>query len=460
MLNLTKIFLDRPLVANLLTVLILIAGLMSLFSLKKSTYPEVNFDVYVITTVYPGASPEEVEVKVTNKIEDNILGIEGLDRVISFSSENYSSVIVWVDLNYKFPEKAKDEIYRAVDRVSDLPKEILRRPEIEEIGASNVPVIEMGITGDVSETELRKISKGLKENIKEINGVSTVSLIGYREKEVKIKADPQKLSGQWISLLDVISAIQMQNLNLPGGTYLENGLEKKIVTQSEIKNARHLKDVIIRSNDSGQRVRLSDVAIIEEGFEDHKVISRTEGKRSINLIVKSNSNGDVIKISQEINKIISNFKANQKSNIEIKVVRNFANYITSLLDIVTNNAYLGFFLVFVSLMIFLNKYVAFWTALGIPLSILGGIIFFPLLGININFIPLITMILVLGLIVDDAIVVAENIVRHKEMGKTIRQAAIDGAKEVTWPVITTIITTILAFAPIFFMSGVTGRFIQ
>ena len=109
--------------------------------------------------MYPGASPEEVEVKVTSKLRIIFLGIEGLDRVVSFSSENYSSVIVWVDLNYKFPEKAKDEIYRAVDRVSDLPKEILRRPEIEEIGASNVPVIEMGIAGDVSESELRKISR-------------------------------------------------------------------------------------------------------------------------------------------------------------------------------------------------------------------------------------------------------------------------------------------------------------
>ncbi|MBT6326144.1 MAG: efflux RND transporter permease subunit [Bdellovibrionales bacterium] len=458
--KLISLFIEKPLLANLITILVIVAGVVSLSQLNKSTYPDVNFDVLTITTTYPGASAKEIEVQITNKIEDSIIGIEGLDKIVSVSAENYSSVIIWIDLNYKYPEKAKNKINRAIDRISDLPSGVLGTPKVEELAASNMPVIEVALQGNVSELELRKIAKDLKDKLKSLSGVSTVDLIGYRKREVKILADAQQLSEKWISLSDIIYAIKSQNLNLPGGNLKELGISKKVVTKSEINNPLDISKLIIRSNDSGKRVYLNDVAEIRDEFETPKIISRTEQESSINLVVKSSSNADVVEISEEIEKILSAVRSNSNGKYRVKVVRNFAQYIISLLDIVTNNAYIGFALVLLSLMIFLNRYAAFWTALGIPLSILGALIFFPMLGININFIPLITMILVLGLIVDDAIVVAENICRHREMGKDIKQAALDGTKEVCWPVITTILTTILAFAPIFFMSGVTGRFIQ
>ena len=459
--NLTKIFLDRPLLTNLVTIFIIAMGLLSVSQINKSTYPDVSFEIMSITTIYPGASANEVEINVTKKIEDELSGVQGIDRVISISAENLSTIIVYIDLNEDFPEKIKDKINRAVDRISDLPAEIEGIPIVSELNASNAPVIEIALLNKrLSEMEIRQFAKDLKSELKEINGVTGVQLIGYRQREVQIKGNLKELKQKYLSLHDVLSAIKGQNLNLPAGPIIINGQKKKVVTQAELPAPENIKDLIVRSNNTGEKVIISEIAEIKDGLKEAKVISRTNSVESINLIVRSNANGDVIDISDQIEALIEKSRGNYTQEVEIKVVRNFGRYIVSLLDIVSNNAYFGFGLVFISLMIFLNRYAAFWTASGIPLSILGSFIFFPLLGININFIPLITLILVLGLIVDDAIVVSENIIRHREMGKSIYQAALDGTKEVTLPVVTTIITTILAFLPILFMSGITGRFIQ
>ena len=459
--NFTKFVLERPLVANLLTFFILGAGLLSLTQINRATYPDVNFDILQITGVYPGASAEEIEVSVTKKIEDELLGISGIDKIISTSTENYSTSIVWVDLNDKDPGKVKDNIRRKITNLPGLPSDMSGVPLVEDIEASNVPVIEIALSsksGD--ELSLRKLSKNLEDSLREIKGVSEVKLIGYRDRQTQIKANPDKLSESFISLATIAQALELQNLNLPGGDLNSFGELKKVTTTGKVSHPEEISKLILRSNMTGQRVVLEDVATISNALEKPTILSKTEGNRSINIVVRTNSNGDITNISNDIEQLILDTKKNINGDIEIKVVRNFGKYIDSLLSIVSNNAYIGFVFVFVTLMIFLNRYAAFWTALGIPMSVLGAFIFFSHFGITINFIALITLILVLGLIVDDAIVVSENICRHRDMGKDILTAAIDGTKEVTWPVITTIITTILAFAPIFFMTGVTGRFIQ
>lgn len=458
--TLIEFFIKRPLLVNLISVLILLVGLLTLSGLNRATYPKVNFDIMKVTTEYPGASAEDVEINVTRKIEKELGSVQGIDYIKSISLENISTLYVFIDLNYKDTQIVKDDIRDAVERVTELPEEVTKRPYIDELKSSNVAVIELAVSMEkLSEEQAREVAKDLEEQIEGITGVAQVELVSYRKREVKILADPDKLKEHYISLLDLFNAIKNRNIHTSGGTLTSIHVNKKVVTYSEFETPEEVGDVILRSNATGNQVKIHQIAQIKNQFEKHQVITRTNGFDSINLLVKSDSDSDVINISEKIKEFIAQQKKSLGDKIDIKVVSDFSYYTRSLLNIVTNNALIGIVLVLISLMIFLSHYTALWTAFGIPLSVLGAVIFFPLYDVSINFISMISMILVLGLLVDDAIVVAENVTRHVEMGKDKVQAALHGAYEMFWPVCTTIITTILAFVPMFFMKGVTGKFI-
>lgn len=457
--KLNEYILKKPVVANLLSIMIVVMGVMTLFNLKRATYPQVDFDIIKITTVYPGAAAEDVEINVTNKIEDELKELDGIDEILSSSLENLSLIYVFVDPDASNIDRVKDDISRAVDRVNELPDEVDEKPEIQELKSSNVAVIELAISGDTDEATLRKIAKDLESEIKEIDGTGRVEKVAYRKREVKILSSSEKLKENYVALHDIIQSIRSRNVRVSGGNLKSYTSEKKIITFAEFEDPMDVSQVIIRSNFSGKQIALSELAEIENTFEDPTIIARTNGKPSINLLIRSQASADIIDISEDIKELVKNYSANLKDNIKITVVSDFSRYTSSLLNIVKNNAIIGFFLVIGALLIFLNKYTAFWTAVGISLSILGSLIFFPVFGININFISLITMIIVLGLLVDDAIVIAENITRHREEGLSAYDSAVIGVREVFWPVLTTIITTILAFVSLFFVSGVMGKFI-
>lgn len=457
---LTEFFIKRPLLTQLTTVLIFIIGLLSALHLKRATYPNVNFDILKITTEYPGASTEDVETNVTRKVEKELESVQGIDRIRSISLENVSIIFVFVDLDHNNTDQVKDEIRNAVDRVNDFPQEVTNRPKIDEIRSSNVPVIEIALLGNAEDERLmREVIKDLEEDLKEIKGIASVEKVGYRKREVKILADANKLKEYYFSLLDIVRAVSDRNVHSSGGTIASFKDAKKVVSFSEFLKPTDANNVILRSNFYGKQVKINEVARVVDGFEKYEVMSRTEKRQSINLLVRAQANADVIDISDEIKKHLEKERKNLPPNLTLKIVSDFSLYTKSLLNILKNNALIGIVLVLSCLMIFLTTMTAFWTAIGIPLSFLGAFIFFPLFDISINFISMITLILVLGLLVDDAIVVAENITKHLEEGKGKVEAALAGTKEMFWPVFTTIVTSILAFIPMFFMTGVTGKFI-
>lgn len=464
MLKLTEFFLRKPLLANMLTVIVMLAGLISLMRISRATYPEVNFDIIKITTEYPGASAEDVEVNVTNPIEIELESIGDLDHVISISLENLSVIFVMVDLNARNPVRTKDEINRAVDRVTDLPQEVITRPEIHEIKSSNVAVLEVAVLSGKNETPneslLRKIASDLEEDINEIDGVSTIEKIGYRKREVQIFPTVESLKNNHVALGEIVNAIRDHNVRLSGGNLTSFTNEKKIVTFSQFKKPLDAGEVIVRSNFSGEQIRLEDIATLKDGFADADVLARTNQKNSINLLIRQQTGADIINISENIHKLIKRYQEQVPDGVEVTLVSDFSRYTKSLLGIAENNAIIGFFLVLGCLVLFLTRYTALWTAMGIPVSILAAIACFPAFGIDINFIALMTMVLVIGMLVDDAIVVAESITRHREMGKDPVSAAKEGVREVFWPVCTTIATTMIAFLPMLFMKGLTGRFVQ
>ncbi len=458
--KLTDYFLRKPITANLVMIMILLVGGLTLFNLKRATYPTVHFDILKITTTYRGASARDVEVNVTEKIEDELESVNGIEKIKSTSLENISLIYVFVDSDADDMEEVKSDIRRAVDRVTDLPPAVTEKPEVEELRSANVPVLELAVSGAAPERMLRKVSRDLEDAIQTIKGVMSVEKVGYRKREVKIQVDANKLSDNYVSFNEVIRSIKDRNIRVSGGNLESFIAEKKIVTFSEFENPLDVGKVIVRSNFEGDHITLEDIGRIESTYEDYQVKPRTNGETSINLLVRSHGSSDIIDISATIKQLITDFKKTVPKDINISIVSDFSHYTENVLGIVKSNALIGFFLVLLVLVLSLDRYSALWVAAGIPISILGAIIFFPLLDIDINFISLITMIIVIGIVVDDAIVIGENITRHREAGLSGREAALKGVRELVWPVTTTVATTILAFVPMFFMVGITGKFVR
>ncbi|MCK5074674.1 MAG: efflux RND transporter permease subunit, partial [Bacteriovoracaceae bacterium] len=459
--KITDFFLQRKKLTYLLMIFIIIAGIFSMISLPRQDSPNVNFNILTIRTFYPGSSPLDVEINITDLIEDELEQVDGIDEMSSFSIEGMSVIFIKIDPDFSDAERVKTDIRSAVDRVSNLPKEVKNRPIVEEMKSTDFPVLEVAIIGkNVGEDMLRKIARDMEYEIKSVSKVGTINKIGYRKKEVKILCDNREMSKRYVSFVEILRAIGARNVKLTGGTLESFADEKNIVTFSEFEDVLSVKDVIIRSNFSGEHIKVSDIAEVKLGHEKRKIISRTNGFNSINLLVKRRGTTDVIDLSKEIDKVIEKYqKTYKEKGVDIVKVVDFTYYTKSLLNIVTNNALLGFCLVLVSLFVFLNFYTAIWVAVGIPLSILAAYMFFPLFDITTNQITLITIIIVLGMLVDDAIVIAENINRHQEAGVDGYNAALIGTREVFKPVLATILTTIFCFVPMYFMKGIVGKFV-
>ena len=459
--KITRFFVENRKASNLALILTVVAGVFAVTGLPRQDSPNVAFDILTVATVYPGASPEDVEINVTDPIEDELEKIDGIDQMKSSSIEGMSFIFVEVDPDSNDKSQIKDDIRNAVDRVKKLPDVVDERPAVEEMKSTDFPILEVAIIGDEGrERELRKIAKSLEDEIKAIGKVGAIQKIGYRKREVKILADLEKMDRATVSFPEIMTAIRSRNVKSSGGTLESFVDEKKIVTLSEFEELDDVGDVIIRSNFSGKHVTVNDIAVVKDDFKTRTIISRTNGRNSINLIVKRRGTTDVIRLSRKIDTILEKYENLYKDQgIEIIKVVDFTYYTQSLLNIVRNNAVIGFVLVCIALFLFLNLHTAFWVAVGIPLSILFAYIFFPVFDITTNQIALITIILVLGMLVDDAIVVAENITRHQEKGMDPKEAAVKGTREMLKPVLATVLTTMLCFSPILFMTGILGKFI-
>lgn len=299
--KITRYFIERRKLTNLVILFIVLLGAFSMFTLPRQNNPNVDFDVIVISTFYPGSSPEDVEINVTDKIEDELEKVDDIEELSSFSIEGMSAIFVQLDPDSDNSAQVKEDIRRAVDRVSDLPDEISGKPIINEMKSTDFPVMEVAISGDIlHESLLRKIARDLEAEIKTIGRVGSVNRIGYRKREVHILANMNELDRNHISFLEMIHAIKSQNIKLSGGSLESAKNEKKIVTFSEFENLIDVKDVIIRSNFSGKRIKISNVAKVVDGYKERQIYSRTNGINSINLVVKRRGTTDVINLSEKI----------------------------------------------------------------------------------------------------------------------------------------------------------------
>jgi len=459
MLSITSFFIRRPRVANLILFLIVFAGLASAMTLRRQGNPTIDFDIMKIVTEYHGASPEDVEINVTDKIEDELNDVDDIDELTSLSMENLSIIFVFVNPDATDVSRVKDDVRTAVDRVTDFPAEVRDRPSVEEIRSNSQAVMEVAVIGDIPELELRKYAKDLENELKAANGIGVIEKIGYRKREIKIEADQAELEDRYVSLGEIMNSISARNVRTTGGSLESYVSEKKIVTFSEYDDPMEVADVVIRSTFTGTRVRISDVARISDGFEEYDIIPRANGRNCISLVIRSQATADVITLSEDVKQILDKFRAGLPEGVSVGLIFDNSDYTRSLLSMVKVNGIIGFILVVGVMLLFLDWKSAFWTAFGIPIAICGSLILFEPFGVTINMITLSAMVLVLGMLVDDAIVISENVFRYKEMGYQPVEGTIEAVRNVFWPVTASVLTTILAFMPMLFMSGLIGKFI-
>ena len=473
---------------NMLMLVILAAGFIFALTLQREMFPESRPDKLLVSAIYPGVQPEDVEKAVTIKIEEAVRGLEGIEKVESQVGEGISFTTMTLLQSVDDVDVLLQEVRNEVDSIQDLPDDVekisLRKVEPQ------LPVIALAVYGDVSEQLLKQTSRTLRDDLLKLPGISRVELNGIRDDEIYVDVQPDKLLQYDVTFEEIASAIRQSNIDISGGQLKGNRSSVAVRTLGEEQKAIQLEDIVVRSRPDGARILLSDVAALSDGFVDSDLEADFNGKPFVNCVIFKGDAEDAVQISAAVKTYFAGRKGEEyngpgeqqskslaalgrpdlyaiyqsaKANpfpkhVEFQLHTDVARFVEGRLDLMTRNGKWGLILVLISLNLFLNWRVAWWAALGLVVSFLGTFAVMWLVGATVNLLSMFGLIIVLGIIVDDAIVIGENIYRHVEEGMPPLKAAVVGAEEVMWPVITAVATTIGAFAPLFFIQGQIGDF--
>lgn len=458
--SLIRFFYSQHLFGNLFTAILIIIGIYSTLTIRKDVFPKVEFDVTLVTAVLPGASPEQIEKLLVNPIEQSLREVDGIKKVTSSATDSRAVVSIQLDPDARNTTKTNTDIQRAIDRIENYPEEA-DKPVVTPLESGQSPVIELTVTSDeISDLELRDTAKYISDQLAFVPGVAKITKAGWQKKEIKIEVDEKKLVNFHISLANIIETIKMQNVQMPSGDMvLENGREVSVKTDGEFKSDEEVEKTVVRSNFEGNSVKIGDVATVKTSLEKPTILYRTNGKKSYSLIVIKKEKSDALELVKNVKLKVEELKPLISDKVTLSFVNDFTVYLKNRIGILSSNMITGISLVFIVLALFLPFRIAVVVAIGVPFSMLTAITLFKFFGFSLNLISLMGLIIVSGMLVDDAIVVIENIFRKIEDGVAFEDAIIDGTAEVVVPVTASILTTVAAFAPMMFMSGVFGKFV-
>lgn len=453
---LIRFFLSHELLIKIIFFGVIVLGVASMLNIQKEGFPSVSLNIVKVITVYAGASAGDVEINLTTRLEEEIGEVDGIDEFTSTSQENASTIVIQVNDDASEAELRiiVNDIQQAVDKTRDLPSDLTETPVVDVVTTGDTPILSINLSGD--HKDLRSILPLLERGIESLPGVSGVDKIGYFDREVHIEVDPIKAKRLRIGLSDILKAIGARNLRTTGGT-LESYLNERIVvTLNKFTNLKDVENVILRSIITGQSVKLKDVAVVKIREKDERLIVRNHGRPGMNLVVRKKSSADIIKTIDSIKRYLKqqplpgtvsySFSNDQSARTRLR------------LRVLGGNALMGFVLVAIILLFALNNRTAFWTAMSVPFSLLGTFLLVPVFGITLSAVSLAGFVLVLGMLVDDAIIVAEKITLYREQGISPQQAAVRGVVNIWKPVTVASLTTILAFSPMFAIGGMPGKF--
>jgi len=453
-------FLKRHLLTNLLFVSVFVGGLVAWNQIPKEELPDITFDNVRITVNYPGASADEVEYYVTRPIEEEVRGLDGIYSITSSTGVGTSSITVEIEKSAPNKDEIISDIRNAVLDV-DLPEDVKDDPNVRVFKTSRKDIIDVGLffkNENILNVESRQLLQvyavSLENKLLTLPDVSSVSRSGYLDDEIHIKIYPEKLIEYRIPFNTVMREIQNNNVRQPAGS-IENIKEPKVTLFGELDNIDDIKDLAIQGGFEGQVVRLSEVADVVKGYEKTKTVLKINGREGIFLRVVKSSQVGIIEAIQSVEKVVKDFRGSDLSEegIEVVLLDDESFDVKNRLSLITLNGAIGFFLIIVTLFLFLDFRSGLWVALGIPFTFCFTLIAAYWAGYSINNITLAAVIIVMGMVVDDAIVVSENITRFRAKGISVEEAAIKGTSFVFMPIIASILTTCVAFIPLFFFTG-------
>lgn len=446
-------FAENKVAANLLMMLILVAGMLTLPEIRKEVLPDFSSQMISITVPYPGASPSEVEKNITNKIESVIHGIEGINNLFSRSLENMALITIKVGHNYDVNELL-EKVKGKVEGISDLPPNA-EKPVVREIPIQ-VLVNKLVIAGEADERSLKNLAYKIRSDLLQKPGLSNVELDNVRSDEISIELSEFSLRRYDLSFSEVVSAIQGSSLDSSAG---EVG-QVSLGLQGKAQSGEDYEDIVLRSDPEGGRILLSDVAKVIDGFAQSNVLSRFNGKPAVALNIFRVGDQNLLKVSEIIESYVEHPDQYLPEGITLHIWKDSSRHFKSRIKLLKDNAIGGFLLILIILMLFLKFNLSFWTSLGIPVSFLGALWLMPYFGGSINMISMFAFLLVLGIVVDDAIIVGESIFTENNKGNHGYEGAVAGAKAVATPVIYAVITTMVAFSPLLFLPGAEGKLVQ
>ena len=450
-------FAENYVAANLLMLFLVLAGIFTLYTIKIEVFPETSLDKISITTEYLGASPSEVEEAVTRRIEEQIAGLSGIKRIDSTSWEGVSVVIVEVIKGWDVQELL-DEVKAEVDRIVTFPDEA-EEPVIREI-VQRVEVIHLALYGDVPDATLKFLAEKIKDDITNLPDVTSAEVVGVRDAEVHIEISEETLRRYGLTLGQIADMVRRSSFDLPAGSVKARGGEILIRTKGKRYYADEFADIAVITRADGSIVTLDQIAALSDGFEDVDIFAQFQGKPAAMIQVFRVADQSALDVARKVKRFIADIEPTLPAGVGIATFADMSKILQSRLHLLLRNMAIGLALVILILGTFLTVRLSFWVTLGIPISFLAGIAALPTLDVTINMISLFAFIMVLGIVVDDAIIIGEHIFRKQEEGIPPLEAASTGAFEVGHPVIFSVLTTMAAFAPLLIASGMMGKFMR
>jgi HAE1 family hydrophobic/amphiphilic exporter-1 len=457
--GLSALAIRRPVFTTMVMIGLVVLGIFSYRRLAIDQFPDVDIPVVSVQTIYPGASAETIEREVTRRMEEAFNPVEGVDRITSITLEGVSQVIVEFDLG-RDGDLASQDIRTKIETIRrNLPQDI-ESPVVAKFDPAAQPIMSLAISSNtIPLVNLTTIAdEQVRRQLESVSGVGEVRLAGGLEREIRVNLVPAQLQALGVTVPEVLGALQSQNIEVPAGRVEQGPNERIVRVTGRITDAAQFSDVIVATRD-GQPVRLSDVARVELGNEEERSVALVNGERAVAIDIVKVSGANTVAVADEVAVAMDRLRASLPQGVELRVIRDNSVQIRQSVDDVIHELVLGAILTIIIVMLFLNDWKATAiTSLALPVSVISSFILMDALGFTLNMLTLMALSLSIGILIDDAIVVVENIVRHREMGKDHFTAARVGTKEIMLAVLATTLSIVAVFVPVAFMQGIIGRF--
>lgn len=442
-----------------LMIFAVLAGIYSYLTLPRESTPDITIPYVLVVTPYEGVASADIETLITRPIERKLKGLKDVKEIRSVSAEGSSMITIEFNPSVNI-DNALQWVRDKVDQSKgDLPDDLENDPQILEINFSEFPILMVAISGDVGETVLKKVGEELQDRIEEIPGVLDVGLTGGRERQIRVEFDPDRMAAYQLSFAEILTAISQENVNIPGGS-IDIGRGKYLLRiPGEFKDPAIIDNLVLVARD-GKPIYFKDVASVRDTFEDRLSYARLNGNQSVTLAVKKRTGENIIAVADQVFALLSAARDQLPPGIELSVTLNQSKDIRRMVSELENNILTGLILVVSVIFLFLGVMNSIFVALAIPFSMLFSFVILQGFGFTLNMVVLFSLILALGMLVDNAIVIVENIYRHMQEGKDRTTAARDAVAEVGWPVISSTLTTLCAFLPMIFWPGIMGEFMK